>query len=476
MTLGKSVKEIVEESSNPLLSKHNSWERVELNLVAVILNGYAFESRKFSKSKGFPLIRIRDVGKNITDCLFDGEFDPLYKVSKGDLLVGMDGDFNSAVWKGKGALLNQRVCKIKINQQFYDSKFLEIALPAYLKEINNNTSSVTVKHLSSKSVGEIPLPLPPLNEQHRIVGKVEELFSFLDAGVASLRTVQAQLKRYRQAVLKYAFEGKLTQQWRTTHQEDDKVAEKTNVGNPQGLPLLPDDWKWIKLNELGYFTGGGTPSTENPKFWNGHILWISPKDMKSDFISNSELKITNYAVENSSVNLIPKNSVLIVARSGILKRTLPVGINTEECTVNQDIKVLVPYTKEMSKFIRIMLKGFESNILNNLVKEGTTVHSLKYREFENQLFPIPPINEQKKIVEDVEKYLSTIDKTENAVIQNLIIAEKSRQSILKQAFMGKLVSQDPVDEPAKKLLDSIRAERLTNNLRNNNVELSLYVN
>ncbi len=199
LTLGKAVNEIVEESSNPLLGSHSSWKRVELNSIAEILNGYAFESRKFSRTKGFPLIRIRDVGKNITECSYDGEFDRLYVVKKSDLLVGMDGDFNSAVWKGSEALLNQRVCKIKVNQQFYDSKFLELLLPAYLKEINKHTSSVTVKHLSSKSVNEIPLPLPPLNEQRRIVGKVEELFSFLDAGVASLRAVQMQLRRYRQA-------------------------------------------------------------------------------------------------------------------------------------------------------------------------------------------------------------------------------------------------------------------------------------
>ena len=126
----------------------------------------------------------------------------------------MDGDFVASKWAGEKALLNQRVCKVTLTSDLFDEGFLYLCLQPYLNAINAETSSVTVKHLSSKTIEEIPLPLPPLMEQQCIVFKIEELFSELDKGVESLKTARAQLDFYRQAVLKHAFEGKLTDQWR----------------------------------------------------------------------------------------------------------------------------------------------------------------------------------------------------------------------------------------------------------------------
>src|SRR5260370_3156721 len=116
----------------------------------------------------------------------------------------MEGDFNCTVWRGQTALLNQRVCKLSPHEQFYRKKLLAYALPGYLKAINAETSSVTVKHLSSNTIAQIPLPLPPLPEQDRIVAEMEKQFTQLDAAVAALKRVQANLKRYRDSVLKAA--------------------------------------------------------------------------------------------------------------------------------------------------------------------------------------------------------------------------------------------------------------------------------
>ena len=123
--------------------------------------------------------------------------------------------------------MNQRVCRIQIQSSLFDGRFLFLCLQPYLNAINAETSSVTVKHLSSKTIESIPLPLPPLNEQHRIVAKIEELFSELDKGVENLEKAREQLKVYRQAVLKHAFEGKLTAQWREEN--------KDQLENPEQL-------------------------------------------------------------------------------------------------------------------------------------------------------------------------------------------------------------------------------------------------
>ena len=133
MALTVPLSEIVERSSNRLLGKHESWGRVLLRDVATVLNGFAFKSSEFSNSGGVPLIRIRDVGKDRSETTYLGEYDPCYVVEPGDLLVGMDGDFNCARWRGPQGLLNQRVCKITLKSDIYLRKFLGYTLPGYLK-------------------------------------------------------------------------------------------------------------------------------------------------------------------------------------------------------------------------------------------------------------------------------------------------------------------------------------------------------
>ena len=144
MALTVPLSEIVEKSSNRLLGKHASWGRVLLGYIATVLNGFAFKSSEFSNSGGVPLIRIRDVGKDQSETTYLGEYDHRYVVEPGDLLVGMDGDFNCARWRGPRGLLNQRVCKITLKSDIYLPKFLDYTLPGYLKAINDVTSSVTV--------------------------------------------------------------------------------------------------------------------------------------------------------------------------------------------------------------------------------------------------------------------------------------------------------------------------------------------
>jgi type I restriction enzyme S subunit len=159
--------------------------------------------------------------RNVTETYVLGEIPAEFMVESGALLVGMDGDFNSSVWRGEPALLNQRCCKLSVVSTGYDPRFLAYCLPGYLAAINANTSAITVKHLSSRTISDIPLPLPPIAEQRRIADALDELFSDLDAGVAAAERVRAKLKIYRAAVLKAAVEGAL-------------VAEKPQL---KGVPL-----------------------------------------------------------------------------------------------------------------------------------------------------------------------------------------------------------------------------------------------
>ena len=256
--------------------------------------------------------------------------------------------------------------------------------------------------------------------------------------------------KLRELILQLAVQGKLVPQdpreepaSRLVAKLSQRSGHDPTTGESVGLRdvSLPRGWAWVRLNQLGEICGGSTPSMQRAAYWGGNIPWISPKDMKSHHVASSELKLTKTALNETTIRLIPKNSVLIVGRSGILKRTLPVCINTVECTVNQDLKVVIPYHDKIVEYVRLMLKGFEPFILTELVKTGTTVQSLKYDEFAEQSFPIPPLAEQRRIVSKVDELLGLCDELETRQGARRELRERLVQAALDQL----LASQDPAD-------------------------------
>lgn len=229
---------------------------------------------------------------------------------------------------------------------------------------------------------------------------------------------------------------------------------------------LPKGWATAKFSDFGEWMGGGTPSKAVPSYWNGPIPWVSPKDMKTKVIRSAIDGITEAAVENSAAKRVPAGSVLIVARSGILAHTLPIAVTAVETTLNQDMKALTLSGGISSDFIAWGLRAFEQAILNKCRKGGTTVHSIEMPSLVAFELPIPPTNEQRRIVEKIEAMFERIDKG----IENLRGAKATlalyRQSLLKSAFEGKLTADwraqnaDQLEAP-KTLLARIQKERET---------------
>lgn len=351
----------------------------------------------------------------------------------------------------------------------------------------------------------------PLPEQRAIVSKIEQLFSELDNGIANLKAAQQKLEIYRQAVLKKAFEGELTKAWReqqTNLPTADELLEQIKKereayyqqqlkdwqqsviawyaqgrkGKKPGKPKLikqiesvivgdliplPNDWRWVTFSDLGFWTGGGTPSKSVADYWNeGSLLWISPKDMKSKVINNTIDKITYAAVGNSSAKLIDKGSVVFVVRSGILRRILPIATTNQQSTVNQDLQALTPFVVN-TNFIYWYSVSNEHDIRKTCAKDGTTVESVESSTLKQYKFALCSTEEQNQIVREIESRFSVCDKLASTIENNLQKAEALRQSILKKAFEGKLLSEaeleacrrEPDWEPAEQLLERIKGEK-----------------
>jgi type I restriction enzyme S subunit len=327
--------------------------------------------------------------------------------------------------------------------------------------------------------------LPPLPEQHRIVNKIEELFTKLDAGVDALKKIKIQLKRYRQAVLKNAFEGKLTQHWREAHKGEfepasvllEKIKEqrkKESKGkfielppiDTSELPELPEGWVWTTISQLvapsknsikrgpfgssikkEFFTKNGFKVYEQQNaIYDNHKLgnyYISQD--KFDELKDFEVKPGDFIISCSGtigkIALIPEK-----AERGIINQALL------KLTIDRSLVIPIFFLEyfRFEKFQKKLLKETRGSAIKN-------INSVK--EIKSIPFPLPPLPEQHQIVAEIERRLSLADQLKKVVEQSLKQAERLHQSILKHAFEGKLVHQDPTDEPAEKLLERIKEEK-----------------
>jgi type I restriction enzyme S subunit len=450
VTLTVSVDEVVEESDNPLLRCHESWDRIRLKEVADVLNGKAFSSDYFSNGQGKPLLRIRDIGSKETEKNFSGEYDDNYVVHPGDLVVGMDGDFICELWNGPEALLNQRVCKISPDESIYNKRFLSYVLQPYLDAIHARTSATTVKHLSSTDIKEIPLPAPQLNEQKRIVAKIEELFSKLDSGVSQLNEAQMRLEQYRRAVLKAGISGSLSVNWRKMEHGHSNIYEKedteliTESYKSQTDHNYPDDWRVIKINQICDVESGATPLRGNDDYWGGDIPWVKSGAVNKNKIQYAEEFITQQALDETSVVLFPPGTI-IVAMYGATRGKH--SILEIEATTNQACAgIIIP---EIFSFLKSWIDIYLSIYYQELKRQGAggAQLNLNLGIIRSTEIPVPPKKEIEYICNIIERQLSIIESTEENVMKSLEINTIIRQSILKHAFEGTLVPREPTEKP-----------------------------
>lgn len=205
------------------------------------------------------------------------------------------------------------------------------------------------------------------------------------------------------------------------------------------MSALPHTWSTFTLSQIGGVVGGKTPSKANSKFWNGgNIPWVSPKDMKKFRLTSSEDKISEAAITEAGMELLPENSILLVTRSGILAHTLPIALIQIPVTINQDIKAIRPSANINSQFIAYNLLSHGQKILNECSKSGTTVASVETKQLEAFSFPLAPLAEQKRIADKLDTVLARVDACRERLDRVPLLLKRFRQSVLAAAISGRL--------------------------------------
>ena len=281
--------------------------------------------------------------------------------------------------------------------------------------------------MNQQKMNSIPVALPPFAEQKRIVARIEEILPLIDRYEAAWNKLEEFNKRFpgdmQKSILQLAIQGKLVEQrpeegtgkelFQQIQAEKQVLVKAGKIKKEKPMSKIteeeipfdiPESWKWVRLRSLGVFSSGKTPTMGIVENWdNGTVSWITSKDMKKKYLSSSEMLITEKAA--SEMKVYPENTVLMVVRSGILKRLLPVAILTGESTINQDVKALSLHMSGISEFVYVILKGMETHILKEYRKQVTTVDSLRFEDFQNMPVPLPPLAEQNRIVAKLEEIL-----------------------------------------------------------------------
>ena len=365
------------------------------------------------------------------------------------------------------------------------SKYVLYAIRGGQEELLAKATGTTFEAVKGDDVRAHAIPIAPLPEQHRIVAEIETQFTRLDASVAALRRTQANLKRYRASVLRAACSGELVPteaelaraegreyepadvllerilverraRWEAQETRRGKYKEPA-APDTSDLPTLPDGWVWATVGQCFDVYVGSTPSRKRDDYWRGEIAWVSSGEVTINRITTTRESITEAGYASSSVNLHPQGTVLLGMIGEGKTRGQVAILDIPACNSQNSAAIRVSEAGLSPEFVFYHLMGqYEAT---RMIGSGNNQPALNKSRVQEIVLPLPPLAEQRRIVAEVERRLSVIQQAEAAVEASLQRAERLRQSILKRAFAGELVPQDPDDEPASILLERIRAQR-----------------
>ena len=342
-------------------------------------------------------------------------------------------------------------------------------------------SATTLSIVNKAKFSAAPICIAPQAEQHRIVAKLEELFSRLDAGVDALQKIKLALKRYRQSVLKHACEGKLTAKWReenkdriepiskmletTTEKRKERFKDKGRALQPfdtSNSPELPEEWGWIRLGEVADIKGG-IAKNQKREFINGRTVpYLRVANVQRGYLDLSQVKTIEASEEIIADLSLEHGDVLFTEggdRDKLGRGCIWRGEIGECIHQNHIFRARLLSQNVSNKLISWYGNTFGQVYFMREGKQTTNLASINMTKLRSFPIPIIPKQEQEVLVAEIERRFSITDEVEHVLKQAMVQSKGLRQTILKRAFEGKLVPQDPNDEPASVLLERIQAEK-----------------
>jgi type I restriction enzyme S subunit len=323
----------------------------------------------------------------------------------------------------------------------------------------------SMRNISQEKLRSIRIPVPPTAEQERIVAAIEEAFSLLDAGETALHNTRKRLKRMRDSVLTAAVTGQLVPQEPTGTPTSDELAGGCQSVGDQSLQEVPESWSWVRLGSIASEVRNGVfasrPSAEPPGIPILRIGAVRPMALDLNDVRYADLDPGDPAVGRA---LLEGGDLLFTRYNGNPEfvgacAAVPASIGP---LLHPDklIRVKVDTNVALPRFVEIAATTGASRTFTRSVTKTTAGQAgISGSDLKRMPLPLPPVAEQSRIVEEVERQFSFIEAVERAVDATLSRSAGLRRSVLKAAFEGRLVEQDPADEPASVLLERIAADR-----------------
>lgn len=366
----------------------------------------------------------------------------------------------------------------------------------YLKSIKqlaeSMASGTTFLELSASKFAQLPLPLPPLDEQLRISSKIDELFSELEIAELTILKVKRQIEIYRHSLLKNAFNGNLTGKWRTDNKSENvlqfikdvniyknNLFEKRNklwlensVRNrkprdfellhrvvERDLPPIPQQWNWVNLGDICNIVRGASPRPAgDPRYFGGNIPWITVGELTKDdkiYLTSVSSYLTELGRDQS--RYILKDTLLLTNSGATLG--VPKITNIDGCINDGSVALLDIFDSKLKLYLYWFLKSKTSELRKN--SQGAGQPNLNTEIVKNILIPLPSLSEQTQIVQEIEYRYTIIDNLSSIIRDTLLMIEGTRSSILNKAFRGQLVEQNSLEQNAEELLKQISLEKIT---------------
>lgn len=390
------------------------WKTVRLGDVCDFQNGFAFKSALFKES-GKPILRISNIQNEKIDVrktvFFDAkDYDTdftRYEVKPDDLVIAMSGATTGKIGFNKTDTtyyLNQRVGNLK-PKPVLDKVFLYYLLSTKVQENLSISRGAAQPNLSSEQIKNISFSLPPLAEQESIVAKLDAAFAEIDKAVAvTTKNIET---------IEVLFQNCLNKNFQNS------------------------EFKYIELDKVCNIIGGGTPSKKNKSFYNGEVPWATVRDMKNDYIINTQFKITNDAIKKSSTNIVPSGNIVIATRVGLGKTC----IISDDTAINQDLKGIIPKNKELvdTDFLFFWFKAISKIIIN--AGTGATVQGVKLPFIKSLKIPDIDISLQRQIASNTRFISEQNELLASIYNKKLNHLTRLKSSFLKQALIGKLRSE-----------------------------------